>query len=270
MEQREIWDDLVGDAWVRDAKLIDAHSAPFGAAAMDRLGPLEHASVLDVGCGTGSTTRELAQRGASAVGIDLSERMVAHARTLAGPAENIRFEAGDVTTLAPPDPFDAVFSRFGVMFFRDAVEGFGHLHALVRPGGRLGFCSWGEPFDNPWMSVAVLASIPILGPPEMPGPGEPGPFSLSTPDRVREVLAAAGWTHIDVDTVGLQRAHPAGGAEAVASMLLAGAPPLALGLTRAPDRAGELHAAVVDALRPHVVDGTVRLTATALIVGAHA
>ena len=82
MDQREIWDDLVGDAWVRNADIIDQHSAPFGEAATERLGTVAGASVLDVGCGTGTTTRELARRGAAAVGIDLSARMVAHARTL--------------------------------------------------------------------------------------------------------------------------------------------------------------------------------------------
>nr|MBA3280717.1 class I SAM-dependent methyltransferase [Acidimicrobiia bacterium] len=170
MDQREIWDDLVGDAWVRNADIIDKHSAPFGEAAMERLGTVAGASVLDVGCGTGTTTRELARRGASAVGIDLSARMVAHARTLNAAGSGADFEVGDVTALAPAEPFDAVYSRFGVMFFDDAVAAFRHIRTVVRSGGRLGFSAWAGPFENPWMTTAVLASIRCSGYPRCPVP----------------------------------------------------------------------------------------------------
>lgn len=270
MDQREIWDDLVGDAWVRNADIIDKHSAPFGEAAMERLGTVAGASVLDVGCGTGTTTRELASRGASAVGIDLSARMVAHARTLNAAGSGADFEVDDVTALAPAEPFDAVYSRFGVMFFDDAVAAFRHIRTVVRSGGRLGFCAWAGPFENPWMTTAVLASIPLLGVPEMPGPDEPGPFSLSTPERIQDVLVAAGWSDITVDPLALEAPHPAGDIESVATVLIDNVPPLAAGLARVPGAAAELHAAVVEALLPNERDGAVWLDASALIAGARA
>lgn len=270
MDQREIWDDLVGDAWVRNTDIIDEHSAPFGEAAMERLGLIAGAAVLDVGCGTGTTTRELARRGASAVGIDLSARMIAHARTLDPAGSGTDFEVGDVTALAPAEPFEAVYSRFGVMFFDDAVAAFRHIRTVVRSGGRLGFSAWAGPFENPWMTTAVLASIPLLGVPEMPGPDEPGPFSLSTPDRIQDVLVAAGWSDIAVELLALEAPHPAGDIESVATVLIDNVPPLAAGLARAPDVAPDLHAAVVEALRPNQHDGAVHLAASALITSARA
>lgn len=272
MSQKEIWDDLVGDAWVRHADVMARHSAPFGEAAMEQLGALEGTTVLDVGCGTGETTVELACRGATEVlGVDLSARMVAKAQ---GRAEErrltgVRFEAGDVTTLAaPPSRFDAIYSRFGVMFFDDAVGAFTHLRSLLRADGHLGFSAWGDPFSNPWMLLPVMASVPLLGPPQMPGPGEPGPFSLGTPDRVHDVLNASGYRDLTIAELSLERVHPAGNAEAVAALVVETVPPLAEGVRQAPGVADELRAAVADALRPHERDGSVVLTAAALIVGA--
>ena len=205
MDQHEIWDDLVGDSWVRNADVIDRHSAPFGDAAMDRLGDITGARVLDVGCGTGTTTRQLARRGAIALGVDLSSRMIAHARLVeTTDRSGARFAEADATEMDTDEPFDAIYSRFGVMFFDDLTAGFDRLRKLVAPEGRLAFASWGGPFDNPWMTTAVMASVPVLGPPELPGPEEPGPFSLATPDRVRAVLEAAGWADVQAEPLTIE------------------------------------------------------------------
>jgi SAM-dependent methyltransferase len=268
--QREIWDDVVGESWVRNAALIDAHSAPFGEAAMDVLGALDGRTVLDVGCGTGSTTRALAQRGARAVvGCDLSERMIEVARRDARDlGERVRFEAGDVLDLSLATPFDAVYSRFGVMFFDDPVRAFSHLGALTGSGGTLAFCSWRGPFDNPWMSVPVMASVPLLGMPAMPGPGEPGPFSLAEPDAVAELLAAAGWSDVAIEERTTNVPHAAGDAGSVAAMAIETIPPLAEGLLRRPELREPLQEAVAEALAAHEVDGRVVLPAAALVVSA--
>jgi len=196
--------------------------------------------------------------------------MVAHAEARHHDVNRARFLEGDVTTLGAEGPFDAVYSRFGVMFFDDAEVAFAGLRRQTRPGGRLAFCSWSGPFDNPWMTSAVLASIPVLGPPDLPGPGEPGPFSLSDPDHVRDLLAASGWRDVAVDTLSQVAAHPAGGPEPVATMLMENVPPLVLGLAQQPGRADEVRALIVAALDPFVTDGVVHVPASALIVRATA
>jgi SAM-dependent methyltransferase len=265
--QKEIWDDLVGDAWVRNDSIIEEHGRPFGEAAMDRLGPLAGKAVLDVGCGTGGTTLELARRGARpVVGVDLSERMlaVAHERAFDG----VSFEAADVTKL--DGRFDAIFSRFGVMFFDDPVAAFTHLRGLTVPGGRLGFACWRDPFSNPWMSLAVMAAVPVLGPPRLPGPDEPGPFSLADPARVRQVLDDAGWSDVTVEELTREAPHPAGDAEAVAAVVVAQAPPLAMGLADHPDRAASVVALVADAFRPLESNGVVVVGGSVNVVSATA
>ena len=272
MDTRETWDDLVGDAWVRHADEIDAHSAPFGAALLEALTPVPGRRILDVGCGVGSTTISLARRGADVVGIDLSTRMIDHARTrdLGEPMGNATFEVADATSYSPDEPFDEVCSRFGVMFFADPPAAFAHLRSLVRPEGRLAFAAWSDPSANLWMLEPVMASVPVLGPPALPGPTEPGPFSLSSPERVHEVLGAAGWQDVDIEEVAVEGPHPAGGARAVAEMVVETVPLLAEGLAAKPEARDELCDAIADALRPREHGGRVTVQASALIVTAHA
>ena len=272
LSQATIWDGLVGDAWVRHADIVDAHSAPFGTAAMDLLGPLGGDAVLDVGCGTGSTAFELAGRGAAeVVGVDLSARMVGHARTRVVDGHcRIRFEVADVTAWLPTKRFDAIYSRFGMMFFDDPLQGFGHLRSLVRAGGQLVFCAWSAPALNPWMSLPVRASLPVLGPPRLARPGEPGPFSLASPALIHDLLEHTGWRDVSVEELTLEGPHPAGDADCVAAVLVDLVPVLAEGGVRSPQRAAELHAAVAEALRPFERNGVVCLAASALVVGARA
>ncbi|MGZ6979675.1 MAG: class I SAM-dependent methyltransferase [Acidimicrobiia bacterium] len=273
MEQQQIWNDLVGDAWVRFADTLDAHSAPFGTAAMDALGALEQAKVLDVGCGTGRTTLELADRvgpEGHVTGVDLSDQMIALARSRAADRAEVSFVSGDVLELVLEAPVDAVYSRFGVMFFEQPVDAFARLRSLTHEGGRLGFSAWSDPFSNPWMLTPVMASVPLLGPPELPAPGAPGPFSLAAADVVESTLTAAGWSGIEILELTREEPFPGGDASAIATMVCRTNPILAAGLQREPDRQAELEALVAEALRPFERDGAVVVQATASIVTARA
>ena len=270
LSQHEVWNDVVGDAWVHHAELHDRQAEPFGHAVMDALGDLAGVRVLDVGCGTGATTLHLIARGAAeVVGVDLSEPMVAAARaTIRNSQVDVRW--ADVLDLAPGNPFDVVFSRFGVMFFSDPVSAFARLRVHATPDARLGFCCWGPPAANPVMTLPVMASVPVLGPPALAGPGEPGPFSLADPAVVRGVLTAAGWTAIEIGELQLDAPHPAGDADAVADVVMDFNPLLVDGVRRNPDRRTAVRAAIVDAVRPFERDGVVHLAAHALIVTARA
>jgi SAM-dependent methyltransferase len=268
--QHEIWNNLVGDAWVRHAGIHDQQAEPFGRAAMDALGDLGGARVLDVGCGTGATATQLVERGAAEVlGVDLSEPMITAARASIHDAR-VQLELGDVLELDRVDRFDVIFSRFGLMFFTDPVAAFARLRSFGTAAARLGFCCWGPPFANPIMTLPVMAAAPVLGPPQLAGPGEPGPFSLSTPEVVRDVLTAAGWTAVEITNFPLDPPHPAGGAERVADVVMEFNPVLVEGLRNHPDCRADTHTAIVDALTPLERDGIVHLSAHGLIVTAHA
>ncbi|MFI6223337.1 class I SAM-dependent methyltransferase [Nocardia salmonicida] len=179
------------DLFDYDAELR-LHTAHFFAAA--NVGPDDR--VLDIGCGTGQTTREAARAAVdgSAVGVDISEVMLERARRISedeGPS-NIGFELADAQVNPfPPTSFDLCISRFGVMFFDDPVAAFTNIARALRPGGRLAWLVWQGHDRNEWASVFsdVLAAT-------IPTPGR-GPFSLADPVVTESMLATAGFVDID-------------------------------------------------------------------------
>jgi SAM-dependent methyltransferase len=204
--QRDFWERRAA-AWERRADEIGAFSDTYGVAAMDALAPQPGERVLDLGCGPGSTTIELGRRvGAegAVVGVDISSAMIAAAerRSDRAAASNLSFVLADVQSDPLGGPFDAAFSRFGVMFFPDPRAAFNNIGAALRPGGRIGWAVWGPLQENPWMFLPTLAAAPVLGAElSLPGPGEPGPFSLSEPGHVTGLLEGAGFDDVRVDEV---------------------------------------------------------------------
>lgn len=192
--------------WIRHADRQDEIGRPLGAPAMERMAarPAEH--ILDVGCGCGGTTAELAaavgETGA-AVGIDIAEAMVTAARQRF-PTDRypgIRFHAADIETLdvVPGAPFDAAYSRMALMLLADPVAGCTTIRRSLRPGGRLAATVFRDGSVNPWMSAALLGAAPHLGPlPPLPVGDEPGPFSFADPARLVRVLTVAGLTAVTI------------------------------------------------------------------------
>ncbi len=129
--------------------------------------------------------------------------MLSVARTLAEnraePSAAIEFVEADAQTHAiQPDSFDAVFSRFGVMFFEDPVAAFSNIRTALRPNGRLGFCCWQPRAVNPFMTVPAMAALELLpAPPQMP-PRTPGPFAFEEPEYVERILTQSGFNGISV------------------------------------------------------------------------
>jgi len=189
-EQIKYWNEQAGPKWVALQALLDAQIAPLGRRAMDRAGVLAGAHILDVGCGCGQTTLELARRagsGGAVTGIDISTVMLDRARQVAQEAgvRNVEFVNADAQTYTfPAAAFDVMFSRFGVMFFIDAVTAFAHLRAALRPEGRVAFVCWRSLFDNPWMLVPMMAAASHVQLPAPPAPDAPGPFAFADPDSV--------------------------------------------------------------------------------------
>jgi SAM-dependent methyltransferase len=204
--ERDFWDRRA-EAWERRADSVSAMSDAYGIPAMDALHVEPGERVLEIGCGPGATAVELAARvGASGevVAVDISTAMIAAAtrRAAAAGVTNVRFEAADAQTADLGGPFDAAYSRFGVMFFADPPAAFANIGSALRPGGRFACAVWSQLGDNPWMFVPTLAAAPVLGTElAIPGPGEPGPFSLADPDHVRTLLAGAGFVDITVDPI---------------------------------------------------------------------
>ncbi|RYF90193.1 MAG: methyltransferase domain-containing protein, partial [Caulobacteraceae bacterium] len=94
--------------------------------------------------------------------------------------------------------WDAVYSRFGVMFFADPAAAFANLAAALKPGGRLAFVCWRPLKENPWMTAPLAAALKHVPAPEPTDPQAPGPFAFSDPERVRGILAGAGFRDIAI------------------------------------------------------------------------
>lgn len=256
---------------VRYVDVLDTHDGPFGNAAMATLEPLDGARVVDVGCGTGSTTWALADRvGADGrvFGVEVSRAFLDAARMRHRPDPRVSFLLGDGSDVRIGDePVDRVYSRFGVLFFANPVNAFSHLCSLVRPGGRIAFTSWRDASENPWVSVPVQAAASLLGAPRVPPAGVPGPFALASPATIRKVLDDAGWRDVTVEALSVDRPLP-GDDYLAAQTVLQLTPPLVEGLRARPERRDDVIVAVAEALREFQRDGTFLMPAAAWIVSA--
>jgi SAM-dependent methyltransferase len=153
--------------------------------------------VLDVGCGTGLTTREAARAAAPGrvVGVDVSERMLERARrvTAAERLDTIRYELGDAQVHRfDPAGFDVVISRFGTMFFSDPAAAFANIAAALRPEGRLVLLVWQRYERNEWARTIDAALGDAA---QSPQPGA-DPFSLGDAETTRGILGGAGFDGI--------------------------------------------------------------------------
>ncbi|RSN52394.1 type 11 methyltransferase [Amycolatopsis sp. WAC 04182] len=202
-QQAEAWNGWEGRLWAdhpeRYNGMMEAFDAPLFAAANIEDG---HA-VLDVGCGAGLTTRLAARKAGSghALGIDISAPLVERAR-LDAAAENIanvEFVRGDAQVHPFEGPgFDVIMSRGGVMFFADLVAAFAHLHGALVPGGRLAFLGPRSGDVDSAYARATAALAPYL---REPSPAARGMGSLLAPERITEVLTAAGFRDIEISPV---------------------------------------------------------------------
>jgi len=202
-EQEQLWNGSSGQAWVESQELLDHVLAPFETLLVEAAAARSPRRLLDVGCGTGSTTLAIARRlGASArcTGIDISQPMLALATARAErEGSSAEFVRADAQTHAfEPASFDMIVSRFGTMFFDDSVRAFENLRRAAAKGAGLAVIVWRSAAENPFMTTAERAAAPFL--PDMPArrPDEPGQFAFADRSRVYAILEKSGWSDIDI------------------------------------------------------------------------
>ncbi len=270
----EYWNAGAGEHWAASYERYDELLGGYGRAAISALDVEADEHVLDVGCGAGGMTldiaRLLAPRG-TVVGIDLSKQMIAVARERAA-AEgltNVEFIEGDVTQYPfEPTSFDAFTSRFGVMFFEDPDVAFRRLAELLTSGGRAAFVCWQAASSNEWMSVPMDAMLKHVPAPPPSDPLAPGPFAFADAERLRSILASSGFEEVMIDPIAMDQRLGADVDDAVGFMMSRSSVQALL----APAREAEQQAAVLevrDALGPHARDGGVFLGGAAWLVTAH-
>ena len=213
-DQAALWNGPSGHAWVEAQETLDQMLKPFEELLLADIAAGSAHAVLDVGCGTGSTTlavtRALGPTG-HCTGIDISEPMLALARERAArDGANATFVCADAQRYAfEPATIDAIISRFGVMFFDDAVAAFANLRRAARPDAALRFVAWRSAAENPFMTTAEQAAAPLL--PELPPrrPDAPGQFFFADRERVRTILTNSGWTDVAIEPADVTCEFPA-------------------------------------------------------------
>lgn len=204
-DQIEFWNGDAARKWVDFNPLLDRMLEPFSALAMACAAPAPGEQVLDIGCGCGGSTLELARRvapGGGVTGLDISEPMLALARErVAGAAAAVRIINADAETHGlPRSAYELMFSRFGVMFFANPTTAFANFHGALKPGGRLAFVCWRTTDLNPWVTIPFQAARPFAPEFEPPKEGEPGQFAFAARDRVEAILGDAGFTEVGLES----------------------------------------------------------------------
>jgi SAM-dependent methyltransferase len=227
-EAARAWDGPDGTFWAEHQQLFDNAVAAHHARLLDAAAITPTDRILDIGCGSGQTTRDAARRATlgHVVGIDLSSPMLvlARRRTAAERLTNVTFLHADAQVY-PFDraSFDLTISRTGTMFFADPVAAFANIGAALRPGGRLIQLVWQSLSNNEWITTfrRVLAAGRTL---PTPAGDAPGPFSLADPDRARQLLTDAGLAIVSVEEVRepMSFGHDADEAYGFVSKLMAG------------------------------------------------
>ena len=268
--QIQDWNAAVGRTWTQFQEQLERQLDPLGREALRALAPMPGEHILDIGCGCGATTLDLAVRVGpvgSVVGVDISVPMLDVARRRPRPAD-----AGAAEFLqldAQYDPlgsvFDAAFSRFGVMFFSDPVAAFKNILTSLKHGGRLAFVCWRRLEENPWVRVPLEAARPFLPDAAPADPSAPGPFAFAAASRTRSILIDAGFASVAAapfDSL-------VGGADVEQTLKLAlRVGPLGAALRERPELEPLVTGPVREALRSYLTAAGVQLPCATWVISA--
>ncbi len=204
-EAIDAWNGPLYDRFVQFRDILISGLGVHGTAALAIFPPQPGERILDVGCGFGDTTIEIARmvgESGEAVGVDAAPRFIetATADAAAAGTSNTRFIVSDVQLNGFDETFDHAFSRFGTMFFASPVAALRNVRRAIKPGGRLVMVVWRRREDNLWMYEAQKIVERIVQKPEEydePTCG-PGPFSMANADTVSEIMLYAGFEQIEL------------------------------------------------------------------------
>jgi len=274
-EQIRYWNGAAGESWVHYEDALDRVIAPIGERVLARADAAPRERVVDIGCGCGATSVELARRvgpSGRVLGVDVSQPMLgrALARAKAHALTNTNFVLADAQTEQFGEgQYDLAFSRFGVMFFSDPTAAFANLRRALRVGGRIVFVCWQPIERNPWMlvpAVAISRHVPV----SPPDPTTPGPFSLANPERLHSILSGANLSEIVVEAQELSLAPGGGDLDRAVEFALQIGPGAAA--LRAAGAGPELRAraarAVREQLAPFAKEATIEMQAAFWLVCA--
>jgi len=203
-DQEEFWTNAAGPKWVTLQDEMDALMHPVLDLLLAHASLQSGARVLDIGCGTGASVIAAANAvgpNGHVTGLDISDTMLALAQERLAAHSNTDLLKADAQIHGFEDQFDAIISRFGVMFFEDSVAACANLYNALAPAGRMTFATWGPAPENPWFMEPAAAAKAVLGPMPKTDRALPGPFAFEDSTRVLDILQRAGVNEAKVETV---------------------------------------------------------------------
>lgn len=253
--QAELWNGPSGERWTREQERLDRAFEGIDAIGLAAAAAAAGEHVVDIGCGCGASTVQLAARvGAtgSVHGVDISASMLARARQRTATFPWVALTREDATRHRFERKVDLLYSRFGVMFFENPSETFHHLRSGLRKSGRACFVVWRAPEDNPWLVAPLRAAERVLPPAAAGVTGGPGPFSLAAGGATRDLLERAGFEDVVLTPHDLDIVLSASGVEDAIDFAL-DAGPIARRLASIDDTTrAQVRRAVGDVLGAHV------------------
>jgi SAM-dependent methyltransferase len=199
------WDTVLYERWKSNRKVFVGALDEITGDTFELFPPSRSGRCLDVGCGFGETTQQLAELvgpGGFVVGSDSSPRFIEDARREAGEAgvENVAFEIADAQTAEWDAVYDYAFSRMGTQFFAAPVPAMRAIRGALKPGGRLAKICWRRKAESPlWAETEEVVQRFLSRPDEYEADTcGPGPFSLGNPETTRGILEASGFAEIEL------------------------------------------------------------------------
>ncbi len=222
-EQEDFWTNEAGPKWVTLQEKLDHQFQPVLDGVLSRAALRQGERVLDIGCGTGTSTLQAAAlvgETGHVSGADISTTMLSVGERNAAALPHVSFVLSDAA-VHPFDnaSFDHLISRFGVMFFADPVSAFANMALALKPGGKITFASWGQIPNNPFFKLPAAVAREVLGEMPRPDPDSPGPFAFRDPERVIGILSEAGLKDASCEIASLSL-PPKDGLEGFANLTL--------------------------------------------------
>jgi SAM-dependent methyltransferase len=270
----EYWNGEAGQRWVDYQAHIDLAIEIFGSRALQRLALQKGEKVVDVGCGAGTTVLSLSKGTTDAgevLGLDASQALMDLAKKRTEHLTNVEMICTDAATYdLKPGHYDAIFSRFGMMFFDRPAEALHHLGKGLRSGGRMSFVCWQNMEDNDWVSLPLQTVLPlVVDPPSPYKPNSPGPCAFADEDFVHSQLSEAGFLNIHIQNVRAPVTLGDTGVEDAVNFSLRIGPCARIGAGQSPEVVAAMRKALTDMFESIIEGHGVTLPGAAWLVSAH-
>ena len=196
----EAWDGVLFEKFSRFRYIFTEGLAAHGTVALERIKPQQGEFVIDIGCGFGDGTAEIAAITGKAHGVDCAPNFIAYANEHYAEKERVSFDVKDAQVDDLGGPYDRGFARFGTMFFSDATEALRNIRNHLKPGVAFTMVVWRQKKDNPWLHEAEKEVRRFLEEPESDAPTcGPGPFSMADANDTSRWMLNAGFEHVSLE-----------------------------------------------------------------------